>query len=226
MGKQFLSFLLAVLLLCPGAGAASARGLGDHITVNGYDPGVDYMAAMLRTLEDGGVYAMQVGAIYEQQRNLKIGALQLPQKITNYFATYATAAEILKAIEADSKPKYTEEDLDLLARIINAEAGCSWIPDWVQQCVGSVVLNRVKSPRFPNTIPDVIYQPGQYYPKGSSTLNLTPDARTVENARYLLEHGSILPDNVVFQSNLVAGSGIFKSYYDRWLGTTTYFCYL
>lgn len=227
MRKQMLSLLMAALVAWPlaAAPAASAAGLTDHITVNSYDPGVDYMAAMLRALEDGGVYAMQVGAVYEKQRNLKISALQLSQKVTSYFATYTTAAEILAAIEADNRPKYTEEDLDLLARIINAEAGCTWIPDWVQQCVGSVVLNRVKSPYFPNTIREVIYQPGQYSPTWNGMINLTPDARTIANARYLLEHGSITPDNVTGQNGIITGGGVYKSYYDSVLGTTIYFCY-
>lgn len=227
MRKRFFSLLMAAVLLCPVAMCpeASAAGLADHITVNSYDPGIDYMAAMLRALEDGSTYALQVGAIYEQQRNLKIGAMQLPQKLTYYFTTYTTAAEILKAIEADNRPKYTEEDLDLLARIINAEAGCTWIPDWVQQCVGSVVLNRVKSPHFPNTIREVIYQPGQYSPTWNGMINLTPDARTIANARYLLEHGSITPDNVTGQNGIITGGGVYKSYYDSILGTTIYFCY-
>ena len=105
MRKRFFSLLMAAVLLCPVAMCpeASAAGLTDHITVNSYDPGIDYMAAMLRALEDGSTYALQVGAIYEQQRNLKIGALQLPQKLTYYFTTYTTAAEILKAIEADNR---------------------------------------------------------------------------------------------------------------------------
>lgn len=226
MRKKILSLLAAALLACPMVGTpVSAAGLADHITVNSYDPDMNYMAAMLRALEDGSAYAMQVGAIYEQQRNLKIHALQLPQKLTYYFTTYTSAAEILAAIEADSKPKYTEEDLDLLARIINAEAGCTWIPDWVQQCVGSVVLNRVKSPLFPNTIREVIYQPGQYSPTWNGMIHRTPDARTIENARYLLENGSITPENVTGQNGIITGGGVYRSYYDSVLGTTIYFCY-
>lgn len=224
MRKQILSFWMAVLVAWTGIGAAAA-GVTDHITVNSYDPQINYMAAMLQALEDGSAYALQVGAIYEQQRNLKIGALQLPQKLTYYFTTYKTAEEILAAMEADKRPKYTQDDLTLLAAIMHSEAGCTWIPDWVQLCVGSVVLNRVKSDRFPNTIKEVLDQPGQYRPTSGLYL-LHPDARTVENARYLLENGSITPDNVVWQNGIITGSGIYKSYYDRYLGSTTYFCYL
>ena len=92
--------------------------------------------------------------------------------------------------------------------------------------VGSVVLNRVESEYYPDTIREVIYQPGQYAPTWDGSINKTPDARTVANARYLLEHGSICPENVVGQNSIVTGSGVYRSYYDSILGTTIYFCYL
>ena len=51
-------------------------------------------------------------------------------------------------------------DLDLLARLITAEARGE--PYEGQVAVGAVVMNRVKSPQFPNTIREVIYQKGQF----------------------------------------------------------------
>lgn len=51
-------------------------------------------------------------------------------------------------------------DVMLLARLINGEARGE--PYEGQVAVGSVVLNRVKHPKFPNTIAGVIYQPGAY----------------------------------------------------------------
>ena len=225
--KRLLALVLVGLLLLTGV-TASASGLSDHIQVTGYDPKVDYTAAIQRTLKDGGAYAMQVGAIYEQQRNLKIETLRLDIPATSYFTDYTTAADILAAMERDRQPEpsYTQADLDLLSRLIYAEAGCTWIPDWVQQMVGSVVLNRVESEYYPDTIREVIYQPGQYAPTWDGSLNKTPDARTVANARYLLEHGSICPENVVGQNSIVTGSGVYRSYYDSVLDTTIYFCYL
>ncbi len=219
--------LAAACVAGPLAGgiSASAAGLTDYITVKGYDPKADYYTAMKRALEDGSPYAMQVGAIYEQQRNLKISREKLPYRTTSYFTTYTTAREILQAMEDEKKPKYSQEDLDLLARIINAEAGCDWIPDWVQRMVGSVVLNRVKSPHFPNTIREVIYQPGQYGPVYDGSIHKQPSQRVIGNARYLLEHGSICPDNVTGQNGIITGGGVYSSYYDAILGTTIYFCY-
>ena len=226
--KRILAFLLALGLAVAGAGAAWAGGLSQYVTVRGYDPEVDYMQAMKQALEDGSPYAMEVGALYEQQRNLKIQELELPQEQTAYFSQYGEAEEILEAMAQAEAPKaaYTQADLDLLSRLIYAEAGCTWIPDWVQRMVGSVVLNRVESQYYPDTIREVIYQPGQYAPTWDGSLQKTPDARTIENARYLLEHGSICPENVVGQNSIVTGSGVYTSYYDQVLDTTIYFCYL
>ncbi len=224
--KRMLAFLLTAILLVTGAGTASAAGLSDHVQVTGYDPKVDYTAAIQRVLKDGSTYALQVGAIYERQRNLKIKDLGLDLEQTTYFEDYTTAEEILRAMEEDQKPKYSEEDLDLLARVIYAEVGCTWIPDWVQRMVGSVVLNRVNSSYYPNTIRDVIYQPGQYAPTWDGSINKTPDARTIANARYLLENGSICPANVVGQNSIITGSGVYTSYRDPILHTTVYFCYM
>lgn len=226
--KRILALLLALGLAVAGAGAAWAGGLSQYVTVRGYDPEVDYMQAMKQALEDGSPYAMEVGAIYERQRNLKIQELELPQEQTAYFSQYGEAEEILEAMAQAEAPKaaYTQADLDLLSRLIYAEAGCTWIPDWVQRMVGSVVLNRVESQYYPDTIREVIYQPGQYAPTWDGSLQKTPDARTIENARYLLEHGSICPENVVGQNSIVTGSGVYTSYYDQVLDTTIYFCYL
>jgi len=227
--KRILSLLLISLIIMTsslaGGMTASAAGLSDYISVISYDPDMDYMHAMQNALQDGSPYALQIGAIYERQRNLKIDSLKLHQKKTSYFSSYTTAQQIKDAMEADQKPKYTQEDLDLLSRVIYAEVGCTWIPDWVQRMVGSVVLNRVKSSKYPNTIREVIYQRGQYSPTVDGSIYKTPDSRTIANAKYVLEHGSICPAGVMGQNSIITGP-VYQSYYDSILGTTVYFCYI
>lgn len=114
------------------------------------------------------------------------------------------------------------DELDLLARLITGEMGMRWAPDEQQLNVGSVALNRVASPLFPDTLEEVINQPGQYACAGYLS-TLTPDDRTIANARQLLEDGSVLPAGVVFQSEAPQGP-VYASYYDAVLGTTTYYC--
>lgn len=59
----------------------------------------------------------------------------------------------------------TAEDLELLAAIIQCEADGE--PYEGKLAVGSVVMNRVASSSFPNTVMGVIYQPGQFSPVAS-----------------------------------------------------------
>ena len=55
---------------------------------------------------------------------------------------------------------YSDSDVELLARIISAEARGE--PYTGQVAVGAVVLNRVEHPSFPNTLAGVVYQPGAF----------------------------------------------------------------
>ena len=117
-------------------------------------------------------------------------------------------------------------DMYLLSKIIHAEAGSSWLSDEWKMSVGEVVLNRVASPEFPDTIQEVLEQKGQYYGKNSRYFNsLLPSERCVSAAVRLLEGERVLNEPaVVFQSNYVLGSGVFQELRDDYLGST-YLCY-
>lgn len=117
-------------------------------------------------------------------------------------------------------------DMYLLSKIITAEAGSSWLSIEWKMMVGEVLLNRVNSPEFPNTIRDCLYQPGQYYGVGNDYFeNLIPNEASVEAATRLLMGERIINDpSVVFQANFIQGSGVCISLYDDVLGYT-YFCY-
>lgn len=74
---------------------------------------------------------------------------------------------------------YTNSDLYLLAKCIYAEArGESYTG---QVAVGAVILNRVKSSAFPNTVAGVIYQKGAFTAVSDGQINLEPD-KTAMNA--------------------------------------------
>lgn len=133
----------------------------------------------------------------------------------------------LKDISLHAEDTYHSELL-LLAKVINAEMGGSWIPDWVQLAVGSVVLNRVCSDQFPDTIYDVVYQtePRQYGSAWNGSFERPITEQVWANAVYLMEHGSTIPSDVLYQStNPRNGKALYISYYDSVLGTTTYFNY-
>ena len=112
-------------------------------------------------------------------------------------------------VVSTSQRNYTDNDLYLLSHVINGEAGANWCTDNMRLYSGSVVLNRIKDSRFPDTIEEVIYQPGQYKCTWDGNFNKPVTEGSMDAAIYLLENGSQLPENVVFQSEFPQGQGIY-----------------
>lgn len=131
-----------------------------------------------------------------------------------------TSEEFIESVIGEPEIlNYTNEELELLAHLIFAEAGSNWCSDKMQQYTGSVVLNRIASKYYPNTMREVIYQPGQYSVVKSGAINKIPNERAYNVARFLLENGSVLPENVIFQSQHIQGNGIYEKVQNM------YFCY-
>lgn len=124
---------------------------------------------------------------------------------------------------------FTENDIYYLAQLVYAEAGSSWLTDHHQQMVASVVINRINSPLYPNTLREVIAQPHQYQPYIDGSLTtMQPDQRTINNVRYVVEHGAVCPPNVLTQSGFsLTWDGVYEIIKDP-LGILddTYFCYI
>ena len=73
-----------------------------------------------------------------------------------------------------SSGTFSDSDLNLLARLIYGEArGESYVG---QVAVGAVVMNRIRSASFPNTMAGVIYQSYAFTAVDDGQINLTPDA--------------------------------------------------
>ena len=111
----------------------------------------------------------------------------------------------------------------LLARIIDSSAGSDWLTDEFRMCVGEVVLNRVASPEFPDTIQGVVYQKGQYSVVNTARFaSLAPRFECVDAALRLLQGERHMVPGVVYQADYLQGE-LFSVYFDRRLGNT-YFC--
>lgn len=85
---------------------------------------------------------------FQKQKGLSVDGIAGPQTLNAL------------GISTGSVPQATESNINLLARIISAEARGE--PYTGQVAVGAVVLNRVESPSFPDTISGVIYQNGAF----------------------------------------------------------------
>ena len=121
-----------------------------------------------------------------------------------------------------SKSSYTEDDLFYLAAAVCREAGGS--SEEIQLLVANVVINRVNSSRYPNTIYGVLTQRMQYgtmwkygsFPKWADQ-KVKDQCYSV--ARRILEGERVCPANVVFQAEFKQGSGVYKEF------DGFYFCY-
>lgn len=95
-----------------------------------------------------------------------------------------TAAKIgvyLPSLTAAKRSNPGKNDVQLLARLVHAESRGE--PYKGKVAVAAVVLNRVKSPKFPNSIAGVIYQPGAFTVVADGQINLSPDAESLRAAR-------------------------------------------
>ena len=120
----------------------------------------------------------------------------------------------------DPEAVIDEEEVDLLAHLIIAEMGYD-TSERAYYYTGSVVLNRMASDEYPDTLYGVIYQrdPIQYACIEDGNINKEPTDVVYEIAEDLLINGSVLPENVVYQSEFTQGSGIYD------IIGNTYFCY-
>lgn len=82
-------------------------------------------------------------------------------------------------------PTYPEEDLYWLSRAIYSESGNQ--PMAGRIAVGTVILNRVEDPSFPNTIKDVVFAPRQFSPVANGTIYHDPDERSIVAAKLCLD---------------------------------------
>lgn len=115
-------------------------------------------------LKSLGYYTGKVDGIYGTgtqsavKKFQKIAASQL-MALPGRKLCYISALPIAGG-SSGSTGKYSQSDINLLARMISAEArGESYTG---QVAVGAVILNRVQHASFPDTIAGVIYQPGAF----------------------------------------------------------------
>lgn len=122
-----------------------------------------------------------------------------------------------------SNTSYTEDDLFYLAAAVCREAGGS--SEEIQLLVANVIINRVNSSRYPDTIYGVLTQRMQYgtmwkygisFPKWA---NQAIKDQCYSVARRILEGERVCPENVLYQAEFKQGSGVYKQF------DGFYFCY-
>lgn len=162
------------------ASTSPSMGLAEAAVLKNGSRGTDVKNVQTR-LKSWGYYKGAVDGIYGSQT---ISAVKLFQKrnglVADGIVGAKTAAAIgIKLSSSSSSSGLSSSDLNLLARVVYGEARGE--PYTGQVAVAAVVLNRVKSASFPNTIAGVIYQSGAFDCVADGQINLTPNA-TAKNA--------------------------------------------
>lgn len=131
-------------------------------------------------LKNWGYYKGAIDGIYGAQTKAAVKLFQKKNGLTvDGIVGPKTAAALGMSLGGSSTQ--SSSDLNLLARCVYAEARGE--PYAGQVAVAAVVLNRVKSASFPNTISGVIYQPWAFTSVNDGQINLTPNDNAYKAAQ-------------------------------------------
>ena len=138
-------------------------------------------------LKNWGYYTGAVDGIYGSKTKSAVIKFQRNNKLTvdgiigNQTLKAMGITESMLSGGSSQNSSTNNQDLYLLAKLINAEArGESYKG---QVAVGAVVLNRVKSSSFPNTISGVIYQPYAFTCVNDGQINYSPSQSAISAAK-------------------------------------------
>ena len=116
---------------------------------------------------------------------------------------------------AEAFAGYTESDYNVLLRIVQAEAGGCDMKGKI--LVANVILNRVESDEFPDTITDVVYEKRQFSPVSNGSINRCKvEEETVEAVDRALA-GEDYSEGALFFMNRRASSGSNVRWFDTHL---------
>ena len=129
-----------------------------------------------RKLKNWGYYKGAVDGIFGSQTKEAVRYFQRKNGLTvdGIVGKQTLSALGISTSSSTTSSGYSDADINLLARLIYGEArGESYVG---QVAVGAVVLNRIKSASFPNTMSGVIYQRYAFTAVDDGQINLTPNA--------------------------------------------------
>lgn len=174
--NKALSFSLAICLLSLFVAATAVRIYEPESvsTLSQVGSRGDEVRSIQKKLKELGYYTGTVDGIYGSATKRAVKAFQKNCGLTeDGIAGPKTLLYLgLGSGSSSSSGGYSSSDMYLLAKVIEAEArGESYTG---QVAVGAVVLNRVKSSSFPDTVSGVVYQKGAFSAVTDSNWSVSP----------------------------------------------------
>lgn len=137
--------------------------------------------AVQQKLKELGFYKGSVDGVYGSGTKNAVIAFQKSRGLTADGIVGARTAKALGITLNTQQVSQSSSDLYVLAKCVYAEARGE--PYEGQVAVAAVILNRVKSADFPNTIAGVVYQPWAFTAVNDGQINLEPDQTAYSAAR-------------------------------------------
>lgn len=194
-GTTYVSYVSIVEALYPEAtsvwqnGRAEVRATGLSLNIT---PGLPY-------IEANGRYLYTPQGIITQNDNILVPVRALCMAL-GATVTWVDASDTILITGGSpirsGDQAYNADDLYWLSHIINAESGNQPLTGKI--AVGNVVMNRVASGRFPNTMQGVIYQRNQFTPVANGSIKLTPNAESVIAAKLCLDGANTVGNSLYF----------------------------
>lgn len=176
--KKLLFSIMSVLLVmtCGVVGVATLIDFtysNSQIVANALS--TSQIKTMQTKLKRWGYYSGSVDGIYGSKTKAAVKLFQKKNGLTvdGIVGKNTLAALGMSSSGSSTSSSTSNSDLYLLAKCVYAEArGESYVG---QVAVAAVILNRVKSSSFPNTIAGVIYQPYAFTAVSDGQINLEPN---------------------------------------------------
>lgn len=179
MKKRIIAFLLIAVSLA-GALAVRSDFHADAANIIKGDT-VQNIKAVQTRLKNLGYYKKAVDGVFGSGTRSAVKAFQKDYGLKADGIVGPATEKALKITLTSGGGTTSSSDLYLLARCVYAEARGE--PYEGQVAIAAVVLNRVKSSQFPNTISGVIYQPWAFTAVNDGQINLTPNETAMKAAK-------------------------------------------
>lgn len=178
-----LAFMLIIASVFSVLAASNNQAYAKNIVKGDTTENVRLVQTRLSNL---GYYTYKVDGIWGSRTK---AAVKKFQKASGLVADGIVGTKTEKALgitlkSNSSSSSISNSDLNLLARCVYSESRGE--PYQGQVAVAAVVLNRVKSSSFPNTISGVIYQPYAFTAVADGQINLTPNDSAYKAAQAAL----------------------------------------
>ena len=184
MKRKKIGFILIMLLVVTFITILAMQN-NEVLALSKYGSRGSEVRTIQEKLKRWGYYTGGVDGIYG---SLTVSAVKKFQQKNGLTVDGIAGTKTLRAMgiyssssSSSGSSSTNSNDLNLLSRLVYGEARGE--PYNGQVAVGAVIMNRVKSSKFPNTIAGVIYQRGAFDAVSDGQINLNPDSTAKKAAQ-------------------------------------------